>query len=57
MTAASRQKPASVWRALWTRHMAVCVLIGFASGLPLYLLLNLVPAWLRSSAVLRRFSW
>ena len=31
--------------------MAVCVLIGFASGLPLYLLLNLVPAWLRSSGV------
>ena len=31
--------------------MAICVLIGFASGLPLYLLLNLVPAWLRSSGV------
>src|SRR5574343_733153 len=41
----------SVWRALWTRHMAICVLIGFASGLPLYLLLNLVPAWLRSEQV------
>lgn len=46
----STLKP-SVWRALWTRHMAICVLIGFASGLPLYLLLNLVPAWLRSSGV------
>lgn len=31
--------------------MAVCVLIGFASGLPLYLLLNLLPAWLRSNGV------
>ena len=30
----STLKP-SVWRALWTRHMAICVLIGFASGLPL----------------------
>ena len=44
-------KKTSMWRALWTRHMAICVLIGFASGLPLYLLLNLVPAWLRSSGV------
>ena len=26
--------------------MLICVLTGFSSGLPLYLLLNLVPAWL-----------
>ena len=26
--------------------MLICVFIGFASGLPLYLLINLVPAWL-----------
>jgi MFS transporter, PAT family, beta-lactamase induction signal transducer AmpG len=51
MTAAETSGKTSVWRALWTRHMAICVLIGFASGLPLYLLLNLVPAWLRSSGV------
>ena len=31
--------------------MAICVFTGFASGLPLYLLLNLVPAWLRSEQV------
>jgi MFS transporter, PAT family, beta-lactamase induction signal transducer AmpG len=51
MTTSQAAKKPSVWRALWTRHMAICVLIGFASGLPLYLLLNLVPAWLRSSGV------
>ena len=28
--------------------MLICVFTGFASGLPLYLLLNLVPAWLRT---------
>ncbi|MBI5918853.1 MAG: AmpG family muropeptide MFS transporter [Nitrosomonadales bacterium] len=38
----------SVWQQLFTRRMAICVFTGFASGLPLYLLLNLVPAWLRS---------
>jgi PAT family beta-lactamase induction signal transducer AmpG len=31
--------------------MLICVFTGFASGLPLYLLLNLVPAWLRSERV------
>ena len=42
---------ASPWRALANRRMLICVLIGFSSGLPLYLLLNLVPAWLRSEGV------
>lgn len=38
--------PPSIWRALLTRKMLICTGIGFSSGLPLYLLLNLVPAWL-----------
>src|SRR6266571_7625526 len=37
--------------ALLTRRMLICVFTGFASGLPLYLLLNLVPAWLRTEHV------
>ena len=36
----------SVWQQLFTRRMLICVFTGFASGLPLYLLINLVPAWL-----------
>ncbi|MDX8385614.1 MAG: AmpG family muropeptide MFS transporter [Gallionella sp.] len=31
--------------------MLICVFTGFASGLPLYLLFNLMPAWLRSEGV------
>jgi PAT family beta-lactamase induction signal transducer AmpG len=41
----------SVWQQLFTRRMLICVFTGFASGLPLYLLFNLVPAWLRSEQV------
>lgn len=37
--------------ALLTRRMLICVFTGFSSGLPLYLLLNLLPAWLRSEGV------
>ena len=34
-----------------SRRMLICVFTGFASGLPLYLLINLLPAWLRSEGV------
>ena len=37
--------------ALFTRRMLICLFTGFASGMPLYLLLNLVPAWLRTEGV------
>ena len=44
--------PAIGWRqALFNRRMLICVFTGFSSGLPLYLLLNLLPAWLRSERV------
>jgi len=40
------------WLApLLTRRMLICVFTGFASGMPLYLLLNLMPAWLRTEGV------
>ncbi|MFT5888487.1 MAG: PAT family beta-lactamase induction signal transducer AmpG [Zhongshania sp.] len=40
------------WRqAIFNRHMFICVLTGFASGMPLYFLIQLVPAWLRSEGV------
>ena len=37
--------------ALLNRRMLVCIFTGFASGLPLYLLLNLVPAWLKTEGL------
>ena len=36
---------------LFTRRMLICVFTGFTSGLPLYVLISLVPAWLRSEHV------
>ena len=47
---AGRKEP--LWReALLNRRMLICVFTGFSSGLPLYLLINLLPAWLRSERV------
>src|SRR3954468_18984205 len=40
------------WKqALLNRRMLICCFIGFSSGLPLYLLINLVPAWLRNEGI------
>ncbi len=36
---------------LLNRKMLTCVFLGFSSGMPLYVLFQLVPAWLRSNDV------
>jgi PAT family beta-lactamase induction signal transducer AmpG len=36
---------------LFSRKMLTCIFIGFSSGMPLYVLIQLVPAWLRSNGV------
>ncbi len=37
--------------ALLNRRMLICIFTGFASGLPLYLLFNLLPAWLKTEGL------
>ena len=41
----------SIRQALLNRRMLICIFTGFASGMPLYLLISLVPAWLRTEGV------
>jgi len=36
---------------LLTRKMLICIFTGFSSGLPLFLLLNLLPAWLKTEGI------
>lgn len=38
-------------QAVFNRRMLICIFTGFSSGLPLYFLISLVPAWLRSEQV------
>ena len=38
-------------KALFNRRMLICVFTGFSSGLPLYILISLLPAWLRTEGV------
>ncbi|HEY7985489.1 MAG TPA: AmpG family muropeptide MFS transporter [Methylophilaceae bacterium] len=38
-------------KTLLNRRMLICIFTGFSSGLPLYILISLLPAWLRSEGV------
>lgn len=38
-------------KAILNRRMVICVFTGFSSGLPLYVLIQLIPAWLRVQGV------
>jgi PAT family beta-lactamase induction signal transducer AmpG len=41
----------NIRQALLNKRMLICIFTGFASGMPLYLLISLVPAWLRTEGV------
>lgn len=41
----------SIWRAFANTRMLVCIATGFSSGMPLYVLYQLLPAWLREGGV------
>ena len=45
---ASTQAPKTFKEAILNKRMLICIFTGFSSGLPLYLVYALVPAWLRS---------
>ncbi len=46
-----RTRRESFREAILNRRMLICVFTGFSSGLPLYLLIQLVPYWLRTEDV------
>jgi MFS transporter, PAT family, beta-lactamase induction signal transducer AmpG len=41
----------TIKQVLLNKHMCICIFTGFSSGLPLYILISLLPAWLRSEGV------
>ena len=46
-----RTRKESLREAILNRRMLICVFTGFSSGLPLYLLFQMVPYWLRTEGV------
>ena len=50
-TEAQRRRRETFKEAILNRRMLICVFTGFTSGLPLYVLFQLVPGWLRVEGV------
>jgi len=47
-----RAMPLPPWLSvLLTRRMLICIVTGFTSGLPLFLIFNLLPAWLTTEGL------
>jgi PAT family beta-lactamase induction signal transducer AmpG len=46
-----RKRRETVAEAIFNKRMLICVFTGFTSGLPLYVLIQLVPGWLRVEGV------
>ncbi len=49
--AQGRRRRETFKEAILNRRMLICVFTGFTSGLPLYVLIQLVPGWLRVEGV------
>ena len=46
------ETPQRNWKEiLFNRKMLTCIFLGFTSGMPLFVLFQLIPAWLRSNEV------
>lgn len=41
----------TIAQALFNRRMLICVFTGFSSGLPLFVFLNMLPAWLNDAGI------
>ena len=42
---------ARLWGLVFNRRMLACALLGFSSGMPLYVLIQLLPAWFRTEGL------
>jgi len=47
----NRSHSLSFKESIFNRRMLICIFTGFTSGLPLYLLFQLVPGWLRMEGI------
>jgi PAT family beta-lactamase induction signal transducer AmpG len=48
---AGRSSSETGWRQYFNRSMIICMLLGFSSGLPLFILIHLISAWQKSEHV------
>lgn len=47
----SQEEKKLIWQSIFSRRMGICVVTGFASGMPLFVLINLLAAYLSKSGI------
>jgi len=45
------KQPMSIKEAILNKRMLICIFTGFASGMPLYVLIQMIPAWLKTEGL------
>ncbi|QLB13439.1 PAT family beta-lactamase induction signal transducer AmpG [Bisgaardia hudsonensis] len=45
------EQKTSLYQQIFSRNMLICIFTGFSSGLPLYIIVSLLPLWLRKESV------
>lgn len=50
-TAAGTENKPTLAAQIFSKNMGICLITGFSSGLPLFVLLNLMSAWLRKEGI------
>lgn len=48
---AASQNKKTLMQEIFSKKMGICIVLGFSSGLPLYVLLSLLTAWLRKLGI------
>ena len=49
--AAGKENKPTLAAQIFSKNMGICLITGFSSGLPLFVLLNLMSAWLRKEGI------
>ena len=44
-------QPTTLWKQIFTKRLLSCIITGLASGMPLYILVQMIPTWLRDAQI------
>ena len=47
----SEDKSSSIWSLIFSKNTFICSILGFSSGLPLFILVSLIPFWLKKENI------
>lgn len=46
-----KEKNSNIWQLIFSKNTFICSILGFSSGLPLFILVSLLPIWLKTQGI------